>query len=223
MLAMTFVSILLLSIAMTIIQIGNIYSKGMALKDINQSGRLIADDIKRTVAEAGEVSLSDDRYVLRPTTGATVSGRLCLGNYTYLWNTADAPGSADAIMIDSEPLEGLVKVPDSAMVYCAKNATGGLVTGNAVRPDDIPKLANLLVDGDHSLSVTDFSVNASSGARDTATGQGLFMVDYSLGTGEVSAMNAARTACLPQGDSNADPTYCNVQQFNLIVRSGGGR
>ena len=82
MLAMTFISVLLLAIAMTIIQVGAIYNKGVALKDINQSGRGISDDISRTVAASEAFSLTTD-YV----TG-TDGGRVCLGSYSYIWNYA---------------------------------------------------------------------------------------------------------------------------------------
>jgi prepilin-type N-terminal cleavage/methylation domain-containing protein len=47
MLAMSFISVLLLSIAMVGIQAGKMYSRGIVLRDVNQAGRDISDTIRR--------------------------------------------------------------------------------------------------------------------------------------------------------------------------------
>lgn len=226
MLSMAFVSVLLLAIAMTIIQAGNIYSKGMALKDINQSARLISTDIRRTVAAAGNISLGSDNYIVRLSGGVPVSGRLCLGNYTYLWNTVDAtPSMQEAVRIDEggrQKLIGAIKVPDTTSIYCARNTDASLVISNTIRSEDVNRVTQLLVQGDHSLSLASFSAAASSSAYDSATGQRLFMITYAISTGEASAIAPGRETCRPPGENGADPIYCNIQKFNLVVRSGGG-
>lgn len=225
MLAMTFVSALLLAIAMTIIQAGNTYSKGMALKDINQSARMIVDDLKRTVSAAGAVQLDDASYMIRPATGAPISGRLCLGNYSYLWNTVDATlANANALRLPgaSPTLISMVKVVDTNKVYCATQTNGAPVIANTVRTADVDKVSNLLVMGDHSLSMTNVKVNIASAAVDPATGQRLFSVDFGIGTGDPLAMKADRTGCLMPNEPNADPIYCNAQQFGVVIRTEGG-
>ena len=60
MLAMTFISVLLLAIAMTIIQIGNIYNKGTTVKEINQAARAIADDVSRSASAASALNIDTD-------------------------------------------------------------------------------------------------------------------------------------------------------------------
>ncbi|UTX51280.1 prepilin-type N-terminal cleavage/methylation domain-containing protein [Candidatus Saccharibacteria bacterium TM7i] len=215
MLAMTFVSVLLLAIAMTIIQAGNIYSKGMALRDINQSARLISDDFKKTVASAGRISLDGASYI-----STSVSGRLCLGNYSYLWNTIDAPGKTGVILSsDGTPIT-FIKIPDPSAVYCAKNSSGGLLA-QSVRADDAGKVTTLLSKGDHALAITALSVDTSNTVTDPSTGQRLFTVNYSIGTGDPRSMTQDRTACLLPNETNSDPIYCSVQRFSLVVRSGG--
>ncbi len=225
MLSMTFVSVLLLAIAMTVIQIGNIYSKGMALKDINQSSRTFSDDVRRTVAAAGAVTINSDTFIQTSVAGKVVSGRLCLGNYSYIWNTADAlPAQNEAFRMtaDSTKLIGVVKVPDSASMYCARTSGGALSITRTLRTQDVARATELLTKGDHTLSLTNFTVETANGVHNAATGQRLLTINYGIGTGAPTAMNAGRTACLAPGQTNADPTYCNVQHFTMIVRSGGG-
>lgn len=221
MLAMAFVSMLLLAIAMTVIQIGNIYSKGMALKDINQSSRSLSSDMQRTVASAGGVSLGAGSYLVRPATGTPISGRLCLGNYTYLWNTVDATASnTHTIKSGGKPIT-FVRVPDTARKYCTLNAAGTAPAHAEIAAADAIHLTDIFVKGDHTLSLTNFSIKSGSSAYNPKTGQRLFTVNYGIGTGKVGAMTSNRTACRMQGEPGADPTYCNVQQFSLVVRSGG--
>jgi prepilin-type N-terminal cleavage/methylation domain-containing protein len=52
MLAMSFISVLLLSIAMVGIQAGKMYSRGIVLRDVNQAGRDISDTIRRDFLQA---------------------------------------------------------------------------------------------------------------------------------------------------------------------------
>lgn len=58
MLAMAFVSVLLLAIATIAIQAGKLYNRGLTLKSINQSGREIGDILRRDFlqANAGKIS-----------------------------------------------------------------------------------------------------------------------------------------------------------------------
>src|SRR5688572_23689793 len=91
MLAMTFIAVLLIAIAMTTIQISNIYNKGMTLREVNQAGRALSDEFQRSIASAVPFDVTpklDDspatitsKYVVRDG-----GGRLCLGAYTYAWN-----------------------------------------------------------------------------------------------------------------------------------------
>ena len=223
MLAMTFVSVLLLAIALTIIRAGTIYSKGMALRDINQSSRAITEDLRRTVTSAGSISLSSTNYVVSRvgggTTGPVLSGRLCLGNYSYLWNTLDGAKATTNIKNNGTAVS-LVRVPDAGRFYCANVPGVGLPW--SIRSTDREKLVQLVKEGDHKLSLTAFSVDTGSSLYDPVTGQRLFTVNYSIGTGEPSTMTADRTACLPPSDPASDPVYCNVQQFSSVVRAGGG-
>lgn len=223
MLSMAFVSALLLAIAMTIIQAGNIYNKGMALKDINQSARSIATDMQRTIATAGNISLGPDNYIVQMSGARAVTGRLCLGNYSYIWNTIDATTAMPISMrINETELIKAVKIPDATGIYCARDTSGALTVRNTIRPADVSRITQLLVDGDHELSIASFAVTSSDAAYDNATGQRLFTISYAISTGDAAAMTSDRNSCREAGSAGANPIYCNVQRFDLVVRSGGG-
>lgn len=217
MLAMTFISILLLAIAMTIIQIGTIYNKGLVLKEINQVGRAVADDVKRTTAASESMNLSTD-YVPH-----TAGGRLCLGTYSYIWNTARALEQSDVNIttyaVADKPTIRFVKVPDSAKMYCAKTPAGAL-THRSISVLDTDKTQELLPSGDHSLGINQFQLIPSAVVTDTSTGGSLYTLEYTLGTGKISAMNPTQTACLGPGELNSDLTYCSVVQFSIVLRAG---
>lgn len=223
-LAMSFIAVLLLAIAMLIIRTGAIYSKGMALKDINQSSRSIADDFKRTLASERVGELNTKNYVNVPATGSAVSGRFCTGAYSYVWNTIDAvkdDGYAIAASTSEPELVTLVRLPDPGSVYCARNTDGSLLVRNTLREGDLDKATQLLTKGDHTLSLTNISFRTSGALSDPITGQRLLAIDFGLGSGKPSTMNPERTACLPASNRDADPLYCNIRQFNITVRTGG--
>lgn len=224
MLAMAFLSGLLLIIALTIIQIGAIYNQGTTLREVNQASRDISEDLRRSIASAGSLDLTTD-YVLRPNATSPAGGRLCLGTYSYIWNYAKTPdGSADLTRLgssSSSPRVILVKVPDAGKIYCAKDS-GGAITNKNIRELDVPLTQELLKAGDHELGVHNISFNSPipASATNDAIGQSLYSITYTIGTNKVVAMNADQTACLPAGDANSDLLYCQVQQFTLVVRAG---
>src|SRR5687768_8731757 len=96
MLAMTFISVLLVAIAMTTIQISNIYTKGITLREVDQAGRTLSNELQRNISASVPFDVTpkkddspateDSKYVVRNEDG----GRLCLGKYSYLWNFGKA-------------------------------------------------------------------------------------------------------------------------------------
>ncbi len=230
MLAMTFIAFLLLAIAMTIIQVGSIYNKGTTFKDVDQTSRDINDDLKRTINAAGSITLATD-YVLTPNAAAAVGGRLCLGSYSYIWNyekgiAANNPSVAkyQNPPVGSAPTDPirLVKVPDSAKVYCAKN--GANLVNKDIRSADVLKSQELLKTGDHQLGLHQFAIltPVPTSASDSATGQQMYSLSYTIGTTNINSLNATQTACLDPSVANSDPLYCVVEQFSLVVRVGNG-
>lgn len=232
MLSMSFISILLLAIAMTILQIGTTYNKGLALKEVNQASRNIAADVRKSLSSAPDIKYATDYVTIRNDANtAFVGGRLCLGSYSYVWNTLNAFGKPDTKSDDDSHLAvfektpyrevQFVKVPDPSKIYCAKKPTGELVYLN-IRTADNDVAQELLSEGDHALSLTQLTFTQSTSARDDATREALYTLNYTLGTGLITAMNADQSACLDASHLNSDLSYCNVVQFSIVVRAGSG-
>lgn len=228
-LAMAFISVLLLTIAMTVIQMSATFNKGMGVKEVNQTARDIDTDLRRTFAAVEPLNLSTGGGQLIKT---DAGGRLCLGAYSYIWNTEDALTSGNSELVKYSG-DGVVnpnktpttkirflKVPDMAKKYCSVTPDGAIALREISQPD--AKLSTELIEaGDRKLGIQAFDITTSNSARDSATGQQLYSVDYVLGTGDVSAMNDDRTQCLESGE-NADPAFCHVEQFDLVIRAGIG-
>src|SRR5690242_17663820 len=85
MLAMTFIAALLVAIAMTTVQISHIYNKGLTLREVNQAGRAVSEELQRSIGSSVPFNVDSaspaSRYIVRPG-----GGRLCLGRYSYAWN-----------------------------------------------------------------------------------------------------------------------------------------
>jgi prepilin-type N-terminal cleavage/methylation domain-containing protein len=231
MLAMTFVSVLLMGIAMTVIQMATIYNRGMTVKEVNQAARDISDDMRRSVA-ASEVfivntdgSESDDSIIV--TSGAEeIGGRLCTGTFSYLWNYSehveadtnnDLTRVLNAAGVAGESIQ-FVKIPDTGKKYCQR--TGVDLTHKNIVYADTQAMTNLLDAGDHDLGVLKIAISTADSAYDTSTGQRTYLMNYIIGTGETSAMDLTNYECLPPGTEGSNLTYCNVQSFSIVLRVG---
>lgn len=219
MLAMGFISVLLLAIALTVIQVSTIYTRGLVVKEVNQVSRDIASDVRKSLMSANALRLSDD-YVTN-----SAGGRVCFGNFSYVWNTAKAieqntdPNLTRTSTSVSAPVVRFVKIPDSSKVYCAKLTSGALANPD-LRGVDVTLAQELIEPGDHSLGINKFVITTYPSATDTATRETMYTLTYSIGAGKTDAMNAGKTACIDQGAIGADFTYCSVQEFTLVLRAG---
>lgn len=232
MLSMTFVSVLLVTIALTVIQMATIYNRGMTLKEVNQSARDIADDVRRGTAQSQLFTVNTDGsdstdYVTVKTGTTIVGGRLCTGTYSYIWNIAKAIEAGDSNVTQTLSAAGLVqgpirfvKVPDVNKKYCLKS--GSTMTNKHILNADALVMTDLLDAGDHNLAIQALRISTTDTAYDISTGQRLYTMTYTIGSGETSAMNltANPITCIPPGSPNANPTYCNVQQFTIVLRVG---
>lgn len=79
MLAMAFVSFVLLFVVTTIIQVLRTYNKGLVIKEINQTARTVSEDMGRVIRNSSKLSAI---------TSAQNDGRLCFGGVSYVWNLA---------------------------------------------------------------------------------------------------------------------------------------
>lgn len=108
MLAMAFLTFVLLFIVTAMVQYMGTYNKGLVYKEINQAGRTIFEDITRSLrTSSANVRQMDE-------------GRLCVGGQTYVWNTPlGADQSTDNRYQSGVKIEGIIRVPDAAGQFCS--------------------------------------------------------------------------------------------------------
>jgi len=219
MLSMTFISFLLVAIAMTTIQISNIYSKGITLREVNQGGRNISDELQRSIASSVMFDVTprtDDsplteasKYVVRDG-----GGRLCLGNFSYAWNYGKAiVGGAGAPAVfnrysDNGAAIHFAKVTDPSGALCA-NATTGINRADTTE---------MLSSGDRDLVVHNFSIVRTS--FDTNTNQAIYAISMTIGTNDRQQLTANDASCKPPSEGVGDENYCSVNQFDVVARAG---
>lgn len=215
MLSMTFVSILLVAIAMTIIMMSNIFNKGITLKEVNQIGRSLTDDLQKTISssQSFEITGPASRYVSKDLWG----GRLCVGRYSYIWNYGSAIADNDTSKLylyedSSVDIPRFVKVIDPNASYCS-NTTKKIVRSDAVE---------LLNTSDHDLAVHNASISSSESASDNKTQQRLYYIEFSVGTNNQKALTdeLGYWVCKQPGQPDADPSYCSLVQFKIVALAG---
>ena len=228
-LAMTFISALLLAIAMTIVQIANIYNHGMIIKEVNQTARTVSEELDRAVNASANFTTDPAarRYV-----NNQWGGRLCTGQYSYVWNYGSSlseqntnrnmysginnAGNTTRSGSTTSSEISFVKVLDAAAAYCVPDTNGSYA------PVDPANAVELLRAGDHTLAIHSFSITSSDTAKDSLSAQALYKVAFSLGTNDLAALNDDQTQCKPPNTPGADPNYCALQQFTLVLRAVSG-
>ena len=229
MLAMTFISLLLLAIAMTTIQISGIYTKGITFQSVNQAGRTLSDDLRRDIAVSAPFTVDNPdrandtsrRYVKQFTSGSESGGRLCVGNVSYVWNYGKYIKGGVASSVnkylnpDSNTQIRLVRVVDS----------GGQLCSDVALKVDKSAATELLGGKDNlDLALHDFTITSSPAATDAASGQKMYVISFTIGTNEQAALTTNNTQCVPPGSTDAskdaDWEYCAVNVFDIVVRAG---
>jgi prepilin-type N-terminal cleavage/methylation domain-containing protein len=229
-LAMAFISMLLLAIALTVLQISETYNRGLTLKEVDQASRTISDDLSRDITNTPTFSLQSgsNHYVTQ-----AWGGSLCLGRYSYVWNFGKALSTYSAgqttsinLLNDSNGVKSvfnIVKVIDANGSMCA-NANPKVISSASA--------TELLQNTDHNLAVHEFCATTDPAANDSLTGQQLYTLAFTLGTNDAAALttstapacagtnqNDGLLQCKDPSQSGADLQYCTVQEFSLVVRA----
>lgn len=218
MLAMTFISILLVAIAMTTIQISNIYEKGITLREVNQAGRSVSTDLQQNIASSAPFDVtpkSDNspatqtsRYVVRDG-----GGRLCLGNYSYVWNYGSAlAGGAGAPAIYNKYDDG------TPVRFAEVQDAGGSLCSDVNTIVARSKANELLTAGDRELVLHSFTISQTS--SDPGTNQALYAITMVIGTNDRQQLTADSTSCKPPSAAASDENYCSVNEWDIIARAG---
>jgi prepilin-type N-terminal cleavage/methylation domain-containing protein len=217
MLAMTFISILLVAIAMTTIQITNIYNKGITLREVNQAGRAVSDDLQRSISATipfdvtpknASPATADSKYVKRDG-----GGRLCIGRYTYVWNYGDSIAGVNGAptlfnKYDDNSTVRFAKVSDPSASLCDDPRL-------SIKRSDA---AEMLTSGDRDLVVHSFDVTRNP--PDGTIGQAIYAISVVIGTNDTQQLVTNNTSCKAPADATGDQNYCSVNQFDIIARAG---
>lgn len=225
MLAMTFLSILLIAIVTVTIQVGKLYDKGQTLKSVNQAGRDLSDSLRRDALAAGSIQ---NNYVA-PTAESGELGRICLGSVSYVWNTARNLEKNDPNKLvkykDTQEVIVMARVSDMGGNYCQTNNAPSGVKYKM----DIPKdgATEVLKSAKRDLAVHDMKI-----AKLVEVGTNkLYAIDFVLGTNESGTIDTVDNSCKPPAaPSNlsdeekknyaANFDFCAVNKFQLLVSVG---
>lgn len=215
-LAMSFVTGLLLAIAMLTIYIGGIYNRGITLRDVNQAGQSIAEDLQRTIGSTAPFSLDEEAVSPKYRSIDGRGGRLCVGRYSYLWNVTVLPPAVPNALNKFEgpnqdtPIH-LAKVNDFDASLCSD------LSENPKFED----ATDLLQAGDRNLVLYDFSITTGTPPNQNAV-QALYGIDFLIGTGNTEAIEGSGrdATCRPPADAKSDIEYCAVNQFSIVARAG---
>lgn len=226
MVAMAFVSMLLLAIAFVVIQITGIYNRGVTIKAVNQAGRSIVEDMKRAIGAS-----SPDSIVYTPISNANVvqGGRLCTGVYSYVWtigkyiddtsNWVNKYKNDDAYPNASTKPIRLIKVRDNGGQYC--DAAGGVVD---IVPEDATELISTSDGATNNFLDTNLTIQAFDIEQVTdnaSIGSALYRVSLLISNADQEAIDTVSGNCKPPTDSSANNDFCAVNEFNFTVRAGG--
>lgn len=239
-LSLAFISILLLLVATTTIQLGSMYQKGVALKTINQSGRDVVRIMRDDIASASRdtirfVSSKPGNAAILPNDRA--SFRLCLGSVSYVGNSAAAIRAySQNVNITSVPLikttgsdaypVHLARVQDRTGLYCRKDArTGRLVQQNLLNNNFREMLvstegrAGVQDQAKQSSLVAVHTMSFSPFVSDATTKQYMYQLNIGIGTNEKGTIGSDGK-CSPPGEQNQNFDNCAISEFNTIIGAG---
>lgn len=222
-LAMSFVSMLLMAITMTVVQLTNIYTKGLTMRAVAQTGQTVTQDIRRSIEAARTLDVGSEggggqNFQPVVAVGGDINnpdgGRLCTGSYSYIWNNGKALTDPVNKYEDSEDLIRLVKVVDNGSLYCA----------DAARPIDKATAVEMLSGGDRELAVQSFAIKQVATSPDS--GQALYFITMEIGTNDQDALErqasliSIDTSCRPPAEGVKLDDYCAVNKFEFTARAG---
>lgn len=234
MLSMTFISFLMMTIALTAISMARTYQRGVTLSQVNSAGRAIITDMQRTVSQAPVTQ--------GQTTVPSTSNSLCFGSYSYVWNSGHdiatkQPSSLIHYTGAPRPINGnnvvrLAKVYDPTNSMCSRAPTSvPAINATELLPSD--SSAGTAYNG---IAIQNTGGSTGSGvgitatqldAADASTTQALYQVTLIVGTNDPTALGsgsgfADAPSCQPPSGSSSDLEYCAVNRFSFLIRAGGG-
>lgn len=211
MLAMVFVAFILVFISLTLVQMFRTYDKGSSMKQVNQAGRSVIEELGQAVRSQLPANIDTD---------AVGVGVLCVDRVLYVWN----PLYVGGVQVPATPLD------NHRSVIGAIN-TGGMMarkvmSGAGACPSNLADALDTSVtpvSEETQLLSSQTRVLSSTATRVDAR---LIKLDMVIGTysrseilgGTTRYITATRQpdgsfACLPGNDGN----YCSFATFSQVV------
>lgn len=222
-LAMSFVAMLMVAIAVMVMQMSNIMVKGKTFKELNTAGRLINSDLTRNFNSLQSIDGWDGRsFVSGATPGASyvrneLGGAFCTGDFTYVWNSAAALNNGNGPAQYRGPTDNtirFIRIKDVTKRYC-QDSSADVWTEI---PRDSSQVTEILPPGETDLMLYD--IRFRQVGIDAATGQSMINIQYVLGTRGDSGIDVVNSQCRPNSDL---ANYCAINRFDLLVRTIGSK
>lgn len=203
MLAMVFISMLLLAIAFTVIRIGDIYNSGATMKSVNQSGRSIVDDMRRTIGSSRPFDLATHYNEAR--------GRLCTGTYSYVWNSDTIATLNQYESPDSDTPIKFTRVRDNGARYCV-DAYSNIKFADATE---------LLSEGNLAMQILKpWEISNSIGTGSKLYGIRMVISDADKDSIFIDTIDT--TSCKAPNDPDSNINFCAINQFEFTALAGNG-
>lgn len=208
-LALAFVGILLVAVVTVAVSLGNTYQRGITMRDVNQVGRQVMEQMRRDIANADPAELE-----ITPPIAGTV--RLCTGSVSYIVNLATEfnDDSAELIEYDDRPVR-LMRVSDGSGMNCAQDADGKYpttVVGD--NPQDL-LVSQSEAGGSNNLAIHQLTLTPVVGEVQNR----LYDLGLRIGTNDEGSVDGDKCQI---GTPEADLRFCVVYDFETIVRVGYG-
>lgn len=193
MFAMTFLSVLLIIALMSSLSIMRTYSKGLTLKQVDQSGRAIGSEVQRAMNSAQPpIEETPERGVDK--------GRLCLGSYSFVWSI----GGEEPLEYSTGERVGFAKVSDSSGEMCL-NSTATIPKDRSVELLAAQNIATIAVQKAELTQAPSYD------------GQYLYTFTFTIGTDDASLLTDERDACR----ADTDQQYCALNRFRITASPKG--
>jgi prepilin-type N-terminal cleavage/methylation domain-containing protein len=143
MLAMSFLAVLMITIAILVIRIIGIYQKGLSIRAVNSTGRQLIDDFSRTIGGSpipDDVNTGSyahlattsyfreyfDSGTVKTASNRQLRGSFCTGSYTYIWHTGTDLNNGNTYKYQYSGGElkdyHLLRIYDPDRAICVKDA-----------------------------------------------------------------------------------------------------
>jgi len=237
MLAMTFLAVLMVTIAFLTIRITSIYQKGLTIRSVNQIGRSLVAEFSRAISASpynDQLTEATDYFQdnLNGAPGDQLYGAFCTGSYSYIWNTGVAFNEEGVTPLKYQDNNvgtidfRLLRLEDNGGFAC--EAIAGVSGGTVNLADTIgkPPIELLSSTNDSLMSEVDLALydfRVFPPTVNKLTGHAFYSATFILATirGNID-INSSGNYCQDIGETlNSDFSYCALNKFNFSMRTTG--